>query len=471
MHHPRGLWVLFIAEMWERFSYYGMRALLVLYLIASTDGYIDGAPNLNPGFGWSESSAYLLYGAYTWAVYLTPIVGGWLADRFLGTHRSMIVGGWIIAAGHILLGATEFFGITAGAAVTLQTGPGALVCFVAGLALIVVGTGFFKPCVSVMVGQLYAPEDDRRDGGYTIFYMGINVGALLAPLVAGTLGETVGWHWGFGSAAVGMILGITFYQAFRSRYLEGIGMPPERRAPSREDPAPPPARLSRIEWQRIAVILVLAFVGNIAFWAAFEQAGSSMNVFAAQNTDRTLWGLLDSGFPATWYQAVNPAAIIVFAPLFAWLWVFLSERGRNPSTPMKFALGVWLLGLAFLAMVFGAMEAQDGLAGPHWLLITLVVYTWGELCLSPVGLSMVSKLAPQRLQSLMMGVWFFSLSTANLAGGLLARYSVKLESGESTFLIEGLPGFYLLLVVVPLLTGVLLWAISPILRRWMHGIH
>ncbi|MDE0061910.1 MAG: oligopeptide:H+ symporter, partial [Gammaproteobacteria bacterium] len=181
MNHPRGLWVLFIAEMWERFSYYGMRALLVLYLIASTDGYIDGAPNLNPGFGWSESSAYLLYGAYTWAVYLTPIVGGWLADRFLGTHRSMIVGGWIIAAGHILLGATEFFGITAGAAVTLQTGPGALVCFIGGLVLIVVGTGFFKPCVSVMVGQLYAPGDERRDGGFTIFYMGINVGALLAP--------------------------------------------------------------------------------------------------------------------------------------------------------------------------------------------------------------------------------------------------------------------------------------------------
>ena len=229
--------------------------------------------------------------------------------------------------------------------------------------------------------------------------------------------------------------------------------------------------LTRVEWQRIAVILVLAFVGNIAFWAAFEQAGSSMNVFAAQSTDRTLWGLLDSGFPATWYQSVNPAAIIIFAPVFAWLWVFLGERGRNPSTPMKFALGVWLLGLAFLAMVFGAMRRRTALAGPQWLLITLVVYTWGELCLSPVGLSMVSKLAPERLQSLMMGVWFFSLSLANLAGGLLARYSVRLEAGEATFLIEGLPGFYLLLVVVPVLTGVFLWAISPVLRRWMHGIH
>ena len=470
MHHPKGLWVLFIAEMWERFSYYGMRALLVLYLISSTSEELaGGAANLNPGFGWSEESAYLLYGIYTWAVYLTPIVGGWLADRFLGTHRSMIVGGWIIAAGHILLAGTELFGITAGAAVTLQTGPGALLCFVGGLALIVIGTGFFKPCVSVMVGQLYGPNDERRDGGFTIFYMGINVGALLAPLIAGTLGETVGWHWGFGSAAIGMILGITLYQAFRSRYLEGIGLPPKAEPKAVEEAAPRPP-LSRVEWQRIGVILVLAFVANIAFWAAFEQAGSSMNVFAAQNTDRTLWGLLDTPFPATWYQSVNPAAIIIFAPVFAWLWVFLNHRGLNPSTPTKFALGLWLLGLAFLSMVFGAMDAQDGLAAPHWLLITFVVYTWGELCLSPVGLSMVTKLAPVHLQSLMMGLWFFSFSLSNLLAGLIARYSVRLESGEATFLIEGLPGFYLLLVVAPIATGFLIWFISPTLRRWMHGV-
>ena len=470
MHHPKGLWVLFIAEMWERFSYYGMRALLVLYLISSTSEELaGGATNLNPGFGWSEESAYLLYGIYTWAVYLTPIVGGWLADRFLGTHRSMIVGGWIIAAGHVLLAGTELFGITAGAAVTLQTGPGALLCFIGGLALIVIGTGFFKPCVSVMVGQLYGPNDERRDGGFTIFYMGINVGGLLAPLIAGTLGETVGWHWGFGSAAVGMVLGITFYQGFRPRHLQGIGLPPKPEAkPAAE--AVPRSPLSRVEWQRIGVILVLAFVANIAFWAAFEQAGSSMNVFAAQNTDRTLWGLLDAPFPATWYQSVNPAAIILFAPVFAWLWTFLGRRGLNPSTPTKFALGLWLLGLAFLAMVFGAMDAQDGLAAPHWLLITFVVYTWGELCLSPVGLSMVTKLAPLRLQSLMMGLWFFSFSLSNLLAGLVARYSVKLESGEATFLIEGLPGFYLLLVVAPIAAGFLIWFISPTLRRWMHGV-
>ena len=201
-----------------------------------------------------------------------------------------------------------------------------------------------------------------------------------------------------------------------------MGLPPERREKALAVAAS--QRLSRIEWQRIGVVVVLAFAGNIAFWTAFEQAGSSMNVFAAQSTDRTLWGLLDSAFPATWYQAVNPAVVITFAPVLAWLWVFLGRRNLNPSTPMKFAIGLWLLGLAFLAMVFGAMEARDGgLAGPHWLLITFVVYTWGELCLSPVGLSMVTKLAPARLQSMMMGVWFFSFSLSNLLAGLVARYS------------------------------------------------
>ncbi len=461
---PRGLWVLFITEMWERFSYYGMRALLVLYLIASTDDELAAG---NPGFGWTEESAYLLYGIYTWAVYLTPILGGWLADRLLGTHRSLVVGGWIIAAGHCLLAATELFGITAGDAVTLRTSPGALVTFMGGLSLIVIGTGFFKPCAAVMVGQLYRPGDPRRDGGFTIFYVGINVGAVLAPLIAGTLGEIYGWHLGFGAAAVGMVLGIAIYQGMRNRYLDDIGLMPARSAAGRaaEDKA-----LSLIEWQRIAVILVLAFIGNIAFWTAFEQAGSSMNVFAAQDTDRTAWGWLSEPFPATWYQSINPAAVIVFGPVFAWLWVALSRRNLDPSTPVKFALGLWLLGLAFLAMVFGAIEARTGLAGPHWLLVTYVVYTWGELCLSPVGLSMVTKLSPVHLQSLMMGLWFFSFSLANLLAGFVARFSVRFESGESTFLVEGLPGFYLLLVVVPIIVGALIFALAPLLRRWMHGV-
>ncbi|HEX7035833.1 MAG TPA: peptide MFS transporter [Pseudomonadales bacterium] len=469
MNQPRGLWVLFITEMWERFSYYGMRALLVLYLIASTGG--PGGMTENPGFGWSEEDAYLLYGLYTWAVYLTPIIGGWLADRYLGTHRSMLVGGWIIAAGHLTLAATELFGITPGQVVGLQASTGAFLTFMTGLVLIIIGTGFFKPCVSVMVGQLYEEGDPRRDSGFTIFYMGINVGAFLAPLVAGTLGETVGWHWGFGAAAVGMILGILTYQYLRPRYLEGIGLVPERRVAV---PGNPHGRwnLSTVEWQRLVVILVLSFFGNILFWTAFEQAGSSMNVFAAHNTDRTLWGLLDQPFPATWYQSANPLSIIVFAPVFAMLWGFLNRRGLEPSTPVKFCLALWLLGLAFIAMVVGALQARgDGLAGPHYLLITYVVYTWGELCLSPVGLSMVTKLAPEHLQSMMMGFWFFTTSLANLCAGLVARYSVMLERGEVTFVFEGLAGFYLLLVIVPIVGGLALFAATPLLKRWMHGVH
>jgi proton-dependent oligopeptide transporter, POT family len=469
VNQPRGLWVLFITEMWERFSYYGMRALLVLYLIASSGGE-DGIAG-NPGFGWAEEDAYLLYGFYTWGVYLTPIFGGWIADRFLGTHRSMLIGGWIIAAGHLTLAATELFGITPGQVVGLEASTGAFLCFMTGLLLIIIGTGFFKPCVSVMVGQLYDEEDPRRDSGFTIFYMGINVGAFLAPLVAGTLGETVGWHWGFGAAAVGMILGILVYQYLRPRYLQGIGLVPEH--PVSETGARRSSwNLSTVEWHRIAVILILVFFGNIVFWAAFEQAGSSMNVFAAQNTDRTLWGLLESPFPATWYQSANPLSIILFAPLFAWLWIFLGKRGLEPSTPIKFCLGLWLLGLAFIAMVAGSLQARgDGLAGPHYLLITYVVYTWGELCLSPVGLAMVTRLAPMHLQSLMMGVYFFTLSLANLLAGLIARFSVRLERGEITFVFDGLAGFYLLLVLIPLAAGLVLLLMSPLVKRWMHGVH
>jgi POT family proton-dependent oligopeptide transporter len=522
---PRGLWVLFITEMWERFSYYGMRALLVLYLVASNrETVLTGEAHANPGFGWSNDAAYLLYGIYTWGVYFTPIFGGWLADRFLGTHRSMLIGGWIIAAGHITLALTESFGITAGQAVTLQTAPGALLCFLSGLFLIVIGTGFFKPCVSVMVGQLYGENDPRRDAGFTIFYMGINVGAFLAPLVAGSLGELVGWHWGFGAAAVGMLAGLACYQWLRPRYLGDIGLPPERgqgaagaAAPDEaeafpetwegdsRDPSPASetrplvgqrkasdrARdaheqtrpLTSVDYQRIAVILILAFLGNIFFWTAFEQAGSSMNVFAKESTDRSLgggWAELSSwlgsdagnGFPASWYQSVNPLAIVLFGPLFALLWVRLGRDGMDPSTPMKFALGLFLLGASFVFMVLGAMEARSGrLAGPHWLLLTYTVYTWGELCLSPVGLSMVTKLAPQRLQSLMMGLWFFSYSLSNLLAGLVARFSTMVESGQVTFFIPGLPGFYLMLVVFPAAAGLLITLLAPLLRRMMHGVH
>lgn len=523
--HPAGLWVLFITEMWERFSYYGMRALLVLYLVAGTT---RTAQNDNPGFGWEEGDAYLLYGVYTFMAYVTSIFGGMVADRFFGTNRSMLFGGTIIALGHIALALTELFAVEPGLPVTMRSSPGALVMFLSGLALIIIGTGFFKPCASVMVGQLYGAGDPRRDSGFTIFYMGINLGAFLSPLVAGALGEGVGWHWGFGSAAVGMVVGLVFYSVLRPRYLEGVGEPPPV-AWTRSDglkfaglfsvmvgipvvplllytggglaafavvwdaiTATPVHQLGLWsvllvllvgsiwgfllrqrpeERSRLAVVFILAFLGNIAFWTAFEQAGSSMNIFAKVNTDRTFLGWT---FPASYFQSVNPLAILVFGPVFAWLWVFLGRRKLEPSTPLKFVAGLYLLGLAFIAMVLGAMKAEDGtLVSPIYLLTTYVVYTWGELCLSPIGLSMVTKLSPLRLQSVMMGLWFFSLALSNLCAGLVARISVKFkgDNPELSFVIDGLPGFYLLLVVAAVAMGTLLLLLYPVLRRMMGGVH
>lgn len=533
---PPGLWVLFITEMWERFSYYGMRALFVLFLIASTDQFVElngeHTENWNPGFGWTDENAYTLYGLYVFMVYLTSIFGGVAADRLLGTHRSLLLGGWVILLGHLCLAGMAFFPHELGSAVSLAHGPGALISFLVGCTLIIIGTGFFKPCVSVMVGQLYRDHDARRDSGFTIFYMGINLGAFLAPLAVGFLRTNFGWHYGFGAAAVGMFFGLIFYQLFRSRYLEGIGGAPEAGTKARSLKLAYAAIIGLIAipvlplvlfltggldpivsaWSGfagavgtygiagilaaivigasllflglqpgkdrgpLAVILILAFIGNIFFWTAFEQAGSSLNVFAERNTDRTLFGLLKTPFSPEFYQSVNPLVILLFAPVFSWLWMWLDRRKANPSTPMKFAIGLWLLGLAFIAMIFGSMQAEGGkLAGPQWLLITYIVVTWGELCLSPVGLSMVTKLSPKRLQSLMMGLWFFTFALSNLCAGLVARFSTKFIPGEdgtpaeATFFLEGLPGFFLMLVVFPIGAGIVIALMSPWIKKLMHG--
>lgn len=473
--HPSGLWVLFITEMWERFSYYGMRALLVLYLVATTSEW-------NAGFGWSEESAVKLYGWYTGLVYLTPIFGGWIADKFLGTHRSMLVGGWIIAAGHFCLAFTEIFGHSAAGSITLASAPGPFLTFMTGLVLIIIGTGFFKPCVSVMVGQLYSEDDPRRDSGFTIFYMGINVGAFLSGVVAGTLGEKVGWHWGFGSAGVGMVAGLLVYQFFRPMFLKGIGLPPHHTAEHAADHEPTPEQieqaerdeyertrpLTRVDWDRMAVIVILAGFA-IAFWVAFEQAGSSLNLFAMNRTDRVVMG---HEFPATWYQSVNPAAIVLFAPVFAWLWLWLAKRGLQPSTPVKFAIGLMMLGLGYVVMIFAALQADAaGKAGPHWLLLMYTMVTWGELCLSPVGLSMVTKLSPARYTSLMMGLYFASYFISNLTAGYLAAFSKKVAAGEVFTLIGGQADFFLFLFAMPLVVGIIVLTLSPAIKKMMHGLH
>lgn len=585
MGHPIGLWVLFTTEMWERFCYYGMRAFLVLYLMSTLT-------STNPGFGWSEKGAYTLYGWFTGLVYFFPLFGGLIADRLIGQHRSVLLGGILIALGELSLWATEIFRVHAQAAVTLETAPGAFITFFLGLALITVGTGFFKPCISVMVGQLYGPDDNRRDAAFTYFYMGINVGAFLAPFVAGTVAEKFGWHWGFGVASFGMIFGLCTYSFFRPKYLGHIGMviqgknalPASDSGPSAEPK--PAAALSRKEIDRIAVILVLSLF-SIAFWAVFEQAGSSLTTFAKRDTNRVvptsvarhftgaflpnedesdaqmaleetkrnlLCGDTESAegsikaaeaavlkantarekigldpialtvpslnelteqakaeeariaeraktegrseneimkeesaeaektrlanldpaktvwtFPSTWYQSVNAFWIVALGPIFAGLWSFLGKRNLEPSTPVKFGIGLLVLSVAFLFMIGGAIHAVDtaGNAAAYWLLATYICCTLGELCLSPVGLSMVTRLAPPRYASFLMGFWFISSAVAGYLSGSLAAI---LGAGDTLHFCfkKGLADYFLIMAIIPCAAGLIMFAIAPLLRRMMH---
>jgi proton-dependent oligopeptide transporter, POT family len=434
---PPGLYLLFGVEMWERFSYYGMRAFLVLFLV-STAG----------GFGWSKQEAANLYGWYTGLVYLTPLFGGYLADRVLGTHRALIIGSVIIASGHFCL--------------AVQSRP----TFFIGLALIILGTGFFKSNISTMVGQLYQPNDRRRDAAFTIFYMGINTGAALGPVICGYLAknERFGWHWGFGAAGVGMVLGLVTYLVLKKRFLPGIGDVPAGRAALRE--GRPHQPLSADDKRGIAAIAILAFF-NIFFWLAFEQAGSSMNFFAEERTQRQFLGI---DFLAPYFQAVNPVAIIVLAPLFAWMWGRLAARGREPSTPVKFAAGLFLMSVSFIIMVVAARLSDAGVnVSPLWLIATYVLQTCGELCLSPVGLSMVTKLAPARFASLMMGIWFLAFFVSDRCAGILAGLVEKVERGEVFRLLGGQADFFLMFVVVTFAASIALFALSGPVKRLMRG--
>ncbi len=438
--HPKGLFLLFGVEMWERFSYYGMRALLVLYLVDKTHG----------GMGWSKEDSQKLYGWYGFLVYLLPVGGGYLADRLIGTHRSMLIGACIIAAGHFCLaipGQTTFF---------------------LGLGLIILGTGFFKANVSTMVGQLYRQDDPRRDDGFTIFYMGINLGALIGPLVCGGLAASprFGWHWGFGAAGVGMVIGLVMYLVLKSRYLPGIGLPPapSTSATGERIARPPAAKLTAHERQHVlALFVVFAFI--IFFWAAFEQAGSSMNLFAAEHTKLAYDAFT---IPAAWFQSVNPAVILIFAPLFAAMWIALAKRGRDPSTPAKMAGGLVLVGLGFLLLVAGARLSDAGaLVSPGWLLGAYTLHTFGELCLSPIGLSLVSRLAPPRHTSVFMGLWFVATAVAEWVAGHLAAATDKVARGDAFHLFGGQADFFFIFVVSSLVAAVALAALTPWLRKLM----
>jgi dipeptide/tripeptide permease len=760
--HPAGLWVLFTTELWERFAFYAMRAILVLYLIAEADKHG------NPGFGWSEADAYMLYGWYTSLVYVAPLLGGWMADSFLGQRRAVILGAVIMAIGEFFLFATEAVRIGEGTPITMATDPTALITFYAGLGLMVLGNGFFKPCISVMVGQLYAPGDRRRDSAFSIFYMGINIGAAISPLVAGLLADKFGFQWGFFAAGVGMCIGLTIQLAFSPLFLKGIGtlskhhdgetLTPEEKEKHDKKVYEQTRPLVKQDWDRMFVIVVLSlFV--IAFWLTFEQAGSSLNVFAEKNTDRLVpsvisapitfqtkaksgsfmeyvlpflffedkmeeaqqlkqntadteivlrvlqmlyranftetdtdlagkvqriidrtkkqieefkidaekaevesqphpinlffseskqylkerakntgeraniaeeeavnaettakntmmllnivkqfsaenqtpasekavqrfqtleselqskaerarkWAMnmkeqadkakkrIDNAaeqteekantaeeaknavidaekitmllaiverlaaenpgeesekiveqfkklaaelqsaadkapkgteeakeqtedtkeqtestrqvsyvFPAAWYQSVNAIGIVIFAPIFTMIWNFLYRRGIEPSTPVKFALGILLVSASFFVMIPGAIQAAQtgGNAAVYWLLACYLFATWGELCLSPVGLSMITKLSPARYASIFMGVWFLASAAAYWLAGYCASVFAAGEGITILFGKEcGLADFFLLLAIIPAVIGFIALAMAPMLKKKMHGI-
>ncbi|MDQ6664795.1 MAG: peptide MFS transporter [Acidobacteriota bacterium] len=472
--HPRGLSTLFFTELWERFSFYGMRGLLILFMTAAV---------ATGGLGFTVAKAGSIYGLYTAMVYLLGVPGGWVADRMLGQRRAVLYGGVIIALGHYSLAL-----------------PG-IDTFYLGLVLIVIGTGLLKPNVSTMVGQLYQANDPRRDAGFSIFYMGINIGSFVAPLLCSYLGENVNWHYGFGLAGVGMTFGVIQY-TLGAKNLSEMSLPP------RQEPREKRrmqwmlavaaivsvlaaallfsgafsisaqqisdafgivlvavvagifgwllfgAKWTAVERRRLIAIFVL-FIAATLFWSLYEQAGSTLNLFADRSTDRTLGGMFPDKFPAGWFQSLNPLFVITLAPVFAWLWVRLGSR--NPSSTAKFAVGLLFVGIGFLVLL---PVASGHAVSPLWLTLTYLLHTIGELCLSPVGLSAMTKLAPVRVASLMMGVWFLADAVGNYIGGRLA-------SVYEAFPLTALFGLVGASAVV---LAIILALLAPPMKRLMGGV-
>lgn len=434
--HPFGLYTLFGTEMFERFSYYGMRALLILYMTA---------PVTARGLGFSTEKGAAIYGWYTFGVYAMSVPGGWVADKFFGLYRSVLLGGIIIALGHFSM--------------AFPSTP----MFFLGLGLIVLGTGLLKPNVSSLVGTLYTKDDVRRDAGFSIFYMGINLGAFIAPLVCGYLGQRINWHWGFAAAGVGMTLGLIQYVAGR-KYIVGASAPAavtdavrQRADDARTQKKVEP--LTTEEWRRLSVIAIL-FIFATLFWAAFEQAGSSLNLFADRYTRLSLFGWT---FPSSWFQSEQPLFVIIFAPVFAGIWMSLGRKRVEPSSPTKFVFGLVFVGLGFLLLVPAARIAQaHGMrVSPGWLTGLYLLHTFGELCLSPVALSMVTKLSPPRMVGLMMGVWFWTLALGNKLGGYTAGFFDKLP----------LPTLFGTVAATTIGAGLVLTFLVPMIRRLMGDVH
>jgi proton-dependent oligopeptide transporter, POT family len=451
--HPKGLYVLFYTEMWERFSYYGMRAILVLYMTKA--------------LMFDVARASTIYGNFTGLAYLMPLAGGYIADRWWGNRRSVLVGGIVMAIGQFIMFLSATYWDD-----PVRSHP----LLWAGLGVLIAGTGLFKANISSMVGSLYAPDDDKKDSAFTIFYMGINIGAFLAPLIAGGLGDTgnpADFRWGFLAASIGMALGTVIFWMFKDKHIidaEGrpLGLPPaEHRAAGHDSSHDDP--LDREDYERVAVIFILSFF-VIFFWACFEQAGASLTVFADRQTNRELLGWT---MPASWFQSVNAVAIVIFAPIFAWLWGWLGKRNLDPSTPVKMSFGFVFMAIGYFVISFGV----DGLdpstkVSMMWLVSLYLLHTFGELCLSPIGLSAVSKLSPPKFASLMMGVWYLASSMANKMAGILSSFYPEEGMPPPVLLgfeINNLHEFFLVFVVISAAGGVVLFLLARPITKWSHG--
>jgi POT family proton-dependent oligopeptide transporter len=475
--HPRGLFVLFYAEMWERFSYYGMRALLILYL---TKFWLFG-----------DGKANLIFGAYASLVYVTPVLGGYLADRWLGQRKAVLFGGVLLSLGHLFMAVEGMHGVSDPA---LKQADPAINVFWLALALIITGSGFLKANISVIVGQLYSLTDIRRDPAYTIFYMGVNVGAAIGTILVGYLGETIGWAWGFGLAGIGMVMGLVIFVLGRPA-LKGNGEPPAPLARPLEwrlygigvaavgviwlliqyqdviqnllivsgvamlgYTLYEAAKLPKEPRERLYAILFLVAL-NPVFWGLFEQAGGSLSLYTDRFVDR-------QGVPTSLFQSINPLYIIVLAPLFAWGWQWLGRRGLEPSAPAKFGLALLQVGVSFLVFVWGANSA--GLAVMTPVLFVFLIYllqTTGELCLSPVGLSAMTRLAPLHLASFIMGAWFYMTAVGQFIAGKIGEAT----GGESGAMSKELTlTIYSEIGWVTIAIGVAVLLVSPLVKRWMH---
>ncbi|WP_418357242.1 peptide MFS transporter [Shewanella basaltis] len=450
--HPKGLFLLFTTELWERFSYYAMRAILVLYLVDKVQS--EGGH----GLGWTQADAISLYGTFTGLVYLTPLLGGWLADTYLGQRKAIYIGGFLMAAGQFLLGTPHAWV------------PGMeLEMFYLGLGTLILGNGLFKPNISTMVGDLYQEGDHRRDGAFTIFYMGINVGAFLSGIVVGFVVAAYDGNFqaGFICAGIGMIVSLIIQFFFAQKLLGDIGTVPAAKLEQSKNEAKGEVRkepLTQVERDRIKVIMVMGLF-TIIFWAGFEQAGGLMNLFTNDFTDRMIgsWEV-----PTTWFQSLNAMFIVLFAPVIASIWVKLGKN--EPNSPVKFALGLFFLAIGFLFMI-GAVLEMGGDASVKssmwWLVGAYFFHTMGELCLSPIGLSMVTKLAPLRIVSLMMGAWFLFIAAANKIGGLVG--SLIGHGGAVEEQLANAMAIFAGIAITAVISGIILYLMSDKLVDWMHG--